>query len=133
MPKEPGAHGVVYATAPHPKDTIRVDLNFSSYAIFCRRAANQWDYCGEYEITRRKFLPGEWSRISPIAKKFWSEGFAGKKGPNKWGRDHLVKRGLIEQDQKVTPEEVLKFIDDVCTLHSDFLTSSVVYEQQALT
>jgi hypothetical protein len=112
MPSEPGAHGVVYATAPDPRDSDRpVDFNYSSYAVFCRRAANKWDYCGEYEITRRKFIPGEWGRISEVAKKSWSEGFSGKTG-KKWGINILMKRGLLNPgDPMPSPEDIIALID----------------------
>lgn len=113
MPEKPGAHGVVYATKSGDGP---VDFNYSSYPVFCRRRANEWEYCGEYQITRRGFVPGEWPRVSEIAKKSWSEGFAGKRG--KWGIQHMTKVGIITEGQKVTPQDVLQFIDDVCVLRS---------------
>lgn len=109
LPARPGAHGVVYAT--HRGSSL-VDFNYSSYPIFCRRRANEWEYCGEYQITRRSFVPGEWSRVAPVAKKSWSEGFAGKRG--KWGIAYMRNHGIITEDQVVTAQDVLKFIDDVC-------------------
>lgn len=111
MPEKPGAHGVVYATR---SSSGPVDFNFTNYPVFCRRRANEWEYCGEYQITRREFVRGEWSRVSPIAKKFWSEGFAGKRG--KWGIAHMLNIGIITPGQKVTAQDVLQFIDDVCIL-----------------
>lgn len=108
LPAKPGAHGVVYAT----RGGSIVDFNYSSYPIFCRRRANEWEYCGEYQITRRSFVPGEWSRVAPVAKKSWSEAFAGKRG--KWGISYMRTRGIITEGQVVTAQDVLEFIDDVC-------------------
>lgn len=109
LPAKPGVHGVVYGT--HCGSGL-VDFNYSSYPVFCRRRVNEWEYCGEYQITRRSFVPGEWSRVAPVAKKSWSEGFAGKRG--KWGITHMRNLGIIAEGQTVTAQDVLRFIDDVC-------------------
>lgn len=109
LPGKAGAHGVVYGTK---RDDSLVDYNYSSYPVFCRRKANEWEYCGEYQITRRGFVPGEWSRVAPVAKKSWSEGFAGKRG--KWGVAYMIRNGIITPGQKVTAQEVLEFIEQVC-------------------
>lgn len=114
LPTKPGAHGVVYGTK---RTSGAVDFNYSNYPVFCRRRVNEWEYCGEYQITRRAFVPGEWSRVAPIAQKSWSEGFAGKRG--KWGIVHMIKLGIIVPGQNVTPQDVLEFIDKVCP-HSGF-------------
>lgn len=49
--------------------------------------------------------------MAPVAKKSWSEGFAGKRG--KWGITHMLRIGLIQLGQNVTAQDVLGFIDSV--------------------
>jgi hypothetical protein len=65
LPKAPGLHGVVYWFNENV-----LTLN-ELVTVFCRRARNQWEYCGEYLITVRQLEPGEWEKVPALAKESW--------------------------------------------------------------
>jgi hypothetical protein len=117
LPQKPGDHGVRYIMVPVHDDGNREPIHGHEklYPTFCKRAPKQWEYVGEYQLTRRRFLPGELEAIPLIMKETWARGIAGgwKQG-TKWGPEILEERGLvsIRKGETATEEQVMKWITE---------------------
>jgi hypothetical protein len=99
-----GHHGLVYFGCGeceiNDDQQVRVhsfNHNNGLLPVICRRAPNNWEYCGDYLLTTRKFVPGEYEAIPEITKKIWSEWYSGtgKWKRSKGGPESLRQMGLL--------------------------------------
>lgn len=107
LPHKPGAHGVVYDTATETKVGHKRDAD-GLCPVFCQRRSGVWEYCGEYRITVRPLIEGEWAQVPWTTKKLWGDMWSIERG----GPEALMREGLLEEGGSITCEEVLKLIDD---------------------